>query len=118
MGMDELPYIILVGISGLVGVWAQFKLKSTFSKYAKVPCSNGITGWQAAAQLLKINNINDVKIGPIVRRPFQLRDPSRFYSETEKGREKEVKLKYRPLGCIYRSRLPKAKNRRRRRQQS
>jgi len=65
MGMEELPYIILVGISGLVGAWAQFKLKSTFSKYAKVPCSNGITGWQAAAQLLKINNINDVKIGPI-----------------------------------------------------
>jgi len=63
--MDNIWQIILVAISGLVGVWAQFKLKTTFSKYAKVPCSNGITGWQAAAQLLKINNINDVKIGPI-----------------------------------------------------
>jgi len=57
--------VILVAISAAVGAWAQFKLKSTFSKYAKVPCSNGLTGWKAAAALLKINNINDVKIGPI-----------------------------------------------------
>jgi hypothetical protein len=57
--------IILVTVSAAVGAWAHIKLRSTFSKYAKVPCSNGITGWKAAAQLLKINNINDVKIGPI-----------------------------------------------------
>jgi len=57
--------IILVGISALVGAYAQFKLMTTFSKYAKVRCSNGLTGLKAAAGLLKINNINDVKIGPI-----------------------------------------------------
>jgi Zn-dependent membrane protease YugP len=57
--------IILVGISAFVGAYAQLKLTSTFSKYAKVRCSNGLTGLKAAAQLLKIHNINDVKIGPI-----------------------------------------------------
>ena len=63
--MDSMTQIILVAISGLVGAWAQIKLKSTFSKYAKVACSNGITGLKAATELLKVNNINDVKIGPI-----------------------------------------------------
>ena len=57
--------IILVAVSGLVGAWAQIKLKSTFSKYAKIPCSNGMTGLKAAAGLLQANNISDVKIGPI-----------------------------------------------------
>jgi len=61
----ELWQIILVVISGAVGAWAQFRLKSTFSKYAKVASSNGITGSRTAAELLRINNINDVKIGPI-----------------------------------------------------
>jgi Zn-dependent membrane protease YugP len=61
----DLWQIGLVAVSAAVGGWAQIKLKSTFSKYAKVPCSNGMTGLKAAAQLLKINNITDVRIGPI-----------------------------------------------------
>jgi Zn-dependent membrane protease YugP len=55
-------YLILVGPTILLTMWAQYKVKSTFAKYSKVPCSRGITGVDAAAVLMRSNNINDVKV--------------------------------------------------------
>jgi len=55
-------YLFLVVPTLILSLWAQIKVKSTFAKYSKVHCSRGITGVQAAALLLKINNINNVKI--------------------------------------------------------
>jgi Zn-dependent membrane protease YugP len=43
-------------------MWAQIMVKSTFAKYSKVQCSRRITGVDAAAILLKSNNINNVSI--------------------------------------------------------
>ena len=60
-GIDEY-YIILVAPTILLTMWVQFKLKSTFSKYAKVPSSRKVTGQQTASHLLKTNNINDVRV--------------------------------------------------------
>jgi uncharacterized protein len=64
MAFDPL-YLILVVPTLLLSLWAQIMVKSTFNKYSKVPCSKGITGTDAAALLLRTNNINDVKIEPI-----------------------------------------------------
>jgi len=64
MGFD-LYYLVLVVPTLLLSLWAQFMVKSTFAKYSKVPCSKGITGTDAAALLLRTNNINDVKIEPV-----------------------------------------------------
>jgi len=58
-------YLILVVPTLILSMIAQVKVKSTFAKYSKVKCSRGITGVQAAAILLKSNNINDVKIEPV-----------------------------------------------------
>jgi len=58
-------YLLLVVPTLLLSLWAQFMVKSTFKKYSKVPCSKGITGTDAAALLLRTNNINDVKIEPV-----------------------------------------------------
>jgi len=58
----DIYYLILVVPTLLLSMWAQFKVKSTFSKYSKVQCSRGITGASAAAFLLKTNNIDNVKI--------------------------------------------------------
>ncbi len=58
-------YLMLVVPTLILSMIAQIKVKSTFAKYSKVKCSRGITGIQAAALLLKSNNINDVKIEPI-----------------------------------------------------
>lgn len=44
--------------------WAQFKVKSTFSQYAKVATSRGMTGAEAARQILQANGITDVRIEP------------------------------------------------------
>jgi len=61
MPFDEY-YLFLVVPTLLLSMWAQFKVKSTFAKYSKIPCSRKITGHSAADYLLKTNNINNVKI--------------------------------------------------------
>lgn len=58
-------YIILVVPALLLSLWAQFKVKSTFSKFSKLANARGITGAQAAAFLLRANGITDVKIEAI-----------------------------------------------------
>lgn len=55
-------YLVLVVPTLLLSLWAQFKVKSTFSKYSKKTNGRGITGAQAAAYLLRANNIGDVKL--------------------------------------------------------
>lgn len=55
-------YLILVVPTLLLSLWAQFKVKSTFSKYSKKTNGKGLTGAQAAAYLLRANNIGDVKL--------------------------------------------------------
>jgi Zn-dependent membrane protease YugP len=61
MGID-IYYIILVVPTIILSLWAQFKVKSTFSKYSNVRCSKGISGAQAAQILLDANNISNVSI--------------------------------------------------------
>jgi len=61
----DIYYLILVAPTLLLSLIAQFMVKSTFSKYSKVPCSKGVTGTAAASLLLRSNNINDVHIEPV-----------------------------------------------------
>jgi len=55
-------YLVLVVPTIILSLIAQIMVKSTFSKYSKVPSSRRITGTNAASILLKASNINDVKI--------------------------------------------------------
>lgn len=56
-------YTFIIIIPALIfAVYAQIKVKSTFSKYARVANSRGLTGAMAAQQLLQFNGINDVHI--------------------------------------------------------
>jgi uncharacterized protein len=50
--------LIFLGISMLVSL----VLKSKFTKYSKVPLSNGLTGREVAEKMLRENGIYDVKI--------------------------------------------------------
>ena len=61
MYFDEY-YLILVLPTIVLSLFAQIMVKSTFAKYSRVPCSRRITGMDAAALLMRVNNINDVKI--------------------------------------------------------
>jgi hypothetical protein len=55
----------------LFGLWAQFKVKSTFKRYSQVPTANGITGAQAAEAVLRNEGVQGVGIRPV---PGQLSD--------------------------------------------
>jgi Zn-dependent membrane protease YugP len=60
--MFDYYYLVLVVPALLLSLFAQFMVKSTFSKYSRIRCSKNITGTGAAAILLKANGITDVKI--------------------------------------------------------
>ncbi|MFI3282952.1 MAG: zinc metallopeptidase [Rikenellaceae bacterium] len=47
---------------GIVGFIVQQRLKSVFRKYSEVPSPNGMSGAEAAAKMLRDNNIHNVKI--------------------------------------------------------
>jgi uncharacterized protein len=55
--------IILVSvIFMLLGMAVQFKLKSKFTEYSKVPTSSGMSGSEVAEKMLRDNGIMDVKV--------------------------------------------------------
>jgi len=72
----DLSYLILIVPTLLLSMWAQFKVKSTFDKYSKVQCSQGITGVAAAALLMRVNNISDVKVEAVSGSLTDHYDPS------------------------------------------
>ena len=46
-------------------LYAQIRVKTSFSKYSAVHCRSGMTGAQAAQAILRANGITDVRIEPI-----------------------------------------------------
>ncbi|MFR9624436.1 MAG: zinc metallopeptidase [Rikenellaceae bacterium] len=55
----------------IVGLFVQYKLKSVFTKYSEVRSPNGMSGREAAEQMLRDNNIYNVKVVSV---PGQLTD--------------------------------------------
>ena len=72
----DVYYLILVVPALLLSMWAQVKVKSTFENFSKEAVARGITGAQAAAYLLKANNITDVKIEKVAGSLTDHYDPS------------------------------------------
>ncbi len=58
----DITYIIYVLPAVILSLIAQFMVKSRFATYNKVISRKGLSGAQAAALLLRANNITDVKI--------------------------------------------------------
>ncbi len=56
------PTYILVLLGALLCMLAQWKVSSTYSRFAGVRTKSGITGAQAAAMILQKNHIQDVRI--------------------------------------------------------
>ena len=61
MFLDPL-YIIMIIPAFLLSLFAQFKVKAAYSRYSKIPTARGITGAQAANQILEAEGITDVSI--------------------------------------------------------
>jgi hypothetical protein len=55
-------YLLFAGPPLLLGLWAQFKVKSAFKKYSQVPTQSGINGAQAAARLLERGGLGNIGV--------------------------------------------------------
>lgn len=55
-------YLLFMAPGLILGLYAQFKVKSTFAKYKKVGFQNGLTGAEVARAILQTNDIHDVKV--------------------------------------------------------
>jgi Zn-dependent membrane protease YugP len=57
------PAYLLFMLPGLaLGIWAQFKVKSTFGRYEQVRARSGLSGAEAAAELMRRKGIHDVTV--------------------------------------------------------
>ena len=55
-------YLIYLAIIILVPLYAQYKVKSTYTKYSKIRSTSGMTGAQAARLILDQNGLQNVKV--------------------------------------------------------
>lgn len=63
LGFHPLDFLIIPAF--LLSLWAQFRVSGTFNKYAEVPASSGMTGYEAARRMLDNNGLHDVPIEPV-----------------------------------------------------
>jgi len=68
-----MDFLILIAFG--ISLWAQFRVKSTFNTWTQVPISSGLTGYQAARQMLDNNGLYDVQIEPVPGRLSDHYDP-------------------------------------------
>jgi Zn-dependent membrane protease YugP len=60
------PLYLLVMIPGaLLSLWASMKVKSTFARYSQVRAQSGLSGAEAARELLRQRGVHDVKVEPV-----------------------------------------------------
>ncbi|MHA6483668.1 zinc metallopeptidase [Paenibacillus sp. strain BS8-2] len=57
-------YALIIAAFALT-IWAQFRVKGTFKKWAQVPASSGLTGYQAARRMLDNNGLHHIPIEPV-----------------------------------------------------
>lgn len=57
-------YLIFMLPALLLSLWASFRTKSAFNKFSRVRTARGLTGAQAAQEMLQRAGIHDVKIVP------------------------------------------------------
>jgi len=74
--------LILPGL--LLGIWAQMKLMSTYGRYSRVPASGGLSGAEAAREILDRAGLTEVPVKPVPGHLTDHYDPMRralFLSE-------------------------------------
>ncbi len=57
------PIYLVVAIPGMLfAMWASWRVNANFTKYSQVPASSGLTGAQAAAEVMRHGGVTDVEI--------------------------------------------------------
>ncbi|MBQ8510417.1 MAG: zinc metallopeptidase [Clostridia bacterium] len=65
ISMFDLSYFVLVLPAVILAMWAQYNVKSTFTRYSKIACSRGMTGYDSARQILDANGLRNVGIAQV-----------------------------------------------------
>jgi Zn-dependent membrane protease YugP len=73
----SLTYVFLICtvVPLLFGLWAQFKVKSTFKRYSQVATASGMTGAQAAEAVLRDSGVSGIGIRPVAGQLSDHYDP-------------------------------------------
>lgn len=58
-------YLVFMLPGFALSMWASFKVKSTFNEYSQVRALSGMSGAEAATELLRRNGIHDVTVEPV-----------------------------------------------------
>lgn len=72
-----LLYLILMAPALIFMIYAQIKVKSTYSKYSKIYNQRGVTGAQAAMQVLRANGMADIPVETVKGKLTDHYDPSK-----------------------------------------
>ena len=75
MIMDWTYLLVIPGL--ILGLYAQFKLSSTYSRYGRVPTSNGLTGAHAARAILDSAGLHNMPVNEIGGHLTDHYDPTR-----------------------------------------
>src|ERR1700720_513852 len=62
IGFGGQHWILYLIVPAILGIWAQIRVSSAFSKWGKVRASSNITGAQCAREILQAAQINDVDV--------------------------------------------------------
>lgn len=86
MFFHPMDFLILIAFG--LSLWAQFRVKGTFNRYADVPASSGITGAEAARRMLDANGLSHIPVQHVpgtltdhydpIARAVRLSDPVYF----------------------------------------
>jgi uncharacterized protein len=68
-------WLLCMGVPLLMGLWAQRKVKRTFARWSEVPVHNGMTGAQAAAEVIRSSGLPNVEIRAVEGRLSDHYDP-------------------------------------------
>lgn len=59
------PMDFLILIAFGLSLWASFRVRGTFNRWAEVPVASGMTGYDAARRMLDANGLYDIPIEPV-----------------------------------------------------
>jgi Zn-dependent membrane protease YugP len=86
MFFHPMDFLILIAFG--LSLWAQFRVKGTFNRYADVPASSGLTGAEAARRMLDANGLSHIPVQHVpgtltdhydpIARAVRLSDPVYF----------------------------------------
>src|SRR5579864_8610786 len=87
------PLWLVFALPGLIlGIYAQFKLSANYSKYMRVPVESGMSGAQAAREILDQAGLRDVAIQEVPGRLTDHYDPRQraLFLSSDNFRERSV----------------------------